>query len=105
MDAALITTHVNPLKKLREVLTTCGRGRSVCGQRNEVGAKQWPACSRPLIIHKLRLSAATQRRWLCGRHREGDKMQLRVHVNKMLIKNVSSELVILILYFLLNLIH
>lgn len=29
MDAVPITEHVNPLKKLREVLMTCGRGRSV----------------------------------------------------------------------------
>lgn len=29
MDATPITEHVNPLKKLREVLMTRGRGRSV----------------------------------------------------------------------------
>lgn len=39
MDAAPIMAHVNPLKKLREVLMTCGRGRSVCGQRNEARSK------------------------------------------------------------------
>lgn len=33
MDAMPITEHVNPLKKLREVLMTCGRDRGVelCG--------------------------------------------------------------------------
>ena len=29
MDAMPITEHVNPLKKLREVLMTCGRDRGV----------------------------------------------------------------------------
>lgn len=54
MDAAPIMAHVNPLKKLREVLTTCGRGRSAYGQRNEARPKQWLARSLPLTtVYKL----------------------------------------------------
>ncbi len=38
MVATPITEHVNPLKKLREVLMTCGRGRSVqlCGNEQRL---------------------------------------------------------------------
>lgn len=66
MDAAPIMAHVNPLKKLREVLMTCGRGRSVYSQRNEARPKQWPACSLALIIvSDLQLSGGTRRRLMC----------------------------------------
>lgn len=38
MDAMPITEHVNPLKKLREVLMTCGRSRDVelCGNERRL---------------------------------------------------------------------
>lgn len=66
MDAAPIMAHVNPLKKLREVLTTCGRGGSVYSQRNEARPKQWPVCSLALnVVSDLQLSGGTRRRLMC----------------------------------------
>lgn len=57
MDAMPITEHANPLKKLREVLMTCGRHRSAVetssGVRNAFHRKQYFAWS--LVLQTIKL--------------------------------------------------